>query len=208
MYSDPAWGTGTRVWHWLTDWLYQMFNFICGASYLDPTYTFQPWMDPKALFSLRILQSALQTPNHNITDNSLLNWCPFFSFNCSYLPWRFCSVSIFLDCKFILGLPPFPHLTSDTMQMFSSEIFLRESHKVWAKTGNIFTKNSIWSIRSAGSTASSRSIGCNHTAWICLTHKLYRIYKIYRIYRISYHRSHVPSQALIECPSVVQCSLV
>ena len=159
MYSDPAWGTGTRVWHWLTDWFYQMFNFICGASYLDPTFTFQPWMDPKALFSLQILQSALQTPNHNITDNSLLNWCPFISFNCSYLPWRFCSVSIFLDCKFIL---PFPSPTLPQMlYKCLSEIFLRDSHKVWANTGNIFTKNLIWSIRSAGSTASSWSTGCS-----------------------------------------------
>ena len=85
------------------------FHLWCKLNL--PTYTFQPWMDPKALFSLQILQSALETPNHDITDNSLLNWCPFISFNCSYLPWRFCSVSIFLDCKFILpaSLPP-PYL--------------------------------------------------------------------------------------------------
>ena len=136
-----------------------MFNFICGAlSYLDPTYTFQPWMDPKALFSLQILQSVLQTPNHNITDNSLLNWSPFISFNCSYLHGDFVAWSFSWTAN-SSSLLPFPHLASDTMQMFCLKYFLEILTK-YELRWNIFTKNLIWNTRSAGSTASSRSIGC------------------------------------------------
>lgn len=156
MYANPAWGTRTRVWHWLTDWLNtrrSVLSVVQTTSTL-PTLSNHGWI-LRPSTSLYKYFSLHYNSNHNITDNSLLNWCPFISFNCSYLPWRFCSVSIFLDWKFILPTLPDRHYA-----YVLSEIFLRDSHKVWAKTGNIFTKNLIWSTRSAGSTASSRSIGC------------------------------------------------
>ena len=158
MYSNPAWGTRTRVWRWLTNWLYQTFSFICGASYLDPTYTFQPWMDPKPCSLYKYFTLLFKHPIiilqtiHFYIGVHLLVLTVAISLG-DFVVW------VFSWTANSSSLPPFPHLTSDTMQMFSSEIFLRESHKVWAKTGNIFTKNLIWSIRSAGSTASSWSIG-------------------------------------------------
>lgn len=158
MYSNPAWGTRTRVWCWLTDWLYQTFSFICGASYLDPTYTFQPWMDPKPCSLYKYFTLLFKHPIiilqtiHFYIGVHLLVLTVAISLG-DFVVWVF---SLTANSSSLL---PFPHLTSDTVQMFCLKYFLEILTK-YELRWNIFTKNLIWNTSSAGSTASSRSIGC------------------------------------------------